>query len=94
MNFAPQRRPIARVWRCNDYPKIDKKVYERTLEDYREMAWGDARCNWCMNQWGWNVKSSKYSEICPEFRYTVSLATARMGKFHIIRALLEGDFDH
>ena len=50
------------------YPKIDKKVYERTLEDYREMAWGDARCNWCMNQWGWNVKSSKYSEICPEFR--------------------------
>ena len=25
------------------YPKIDKKVYERNLEDYREMAWGDAR---------------------------------------------------
>jgi len=75
------------------YPKIDKKVYERTLEDYREMAWGDARCNWCMNQWGWNVKSSKYNEICPEFRYTRFFSHSAMGKFHIIRALLEGDFD-
>ena len=75
------------------YPKIDKKVYERNLEDYREMAWGDARCNWCMNQWGWNVKSSKYSEICPEFRYTRFFSHSAMGKFHIIRALLEGDFD-
>jgi len=75
------------------YPKIDKKVYERTLEDYREMAWGDARCNWCMNQWGWNVKSSKYNEICPEFRYKRFFAYSAMGKFHIIRALIEGDFD-
>jgi len=75
------------------YPKINKKVYERTLEDYREMAWGDARCNWCMNQWGWNVKSSQYSEICPEFRYTRNFGYSAMGKFHIIRALLEGDFD-
>jgi heterodisulfide reductase subunit D len=75
------------------YPKINKKVYERNLEDYREMAWGDARCNWCMNQWGWNVKSSKYSEICPEFRYTRNFGYSAMGKFHIIRALLEGDFD-
>ncbi len=76
------------------YPKIDKKVYERSLEDYREMAWGDARCNWCMNQWGWNVKSSRYNEICPEFRYKRFFAYSAMGKFHIIRALLEGDFDH
>jgi Fe-S oxidoreductase len=75
------------------YPKIDKKVYARTLEDYREMAWGDARCNWCMNQWGWNVKSSRFNEICPEFRYTRFFAYSGMGKFHIIRALLEGDFD-
>jgi heterodisulfide reductase subunit D len=74
------------------YPKIDKKVYERTLEDYREMAWGDARCNWCMNQWGWNVKSSKYNEICPEFRHNRFFSYSAMGKFHIIRALLEGDF--
>ncbi len=76
------------------YPKIDKKVYERNLEDYREMAWGDARCNWCMNQWGWNVKSSKYNEICPEFRYNRFFAYSAMGKFHIIRAILEGDFDY
>ncbi|MCX8042646.1 MAG: heterodisulfide reductase-related iron-sulfur binding cluster [Desulfobacterota bacterium] len=76
------------------YPKINKKVYERTLEDYREMAWGDARCNWCMNQWGWNVKSSKYNEICPEFRYTRFFGYSAMGKFHIIRALIEGDFDY
>jgi len=76
------------------YPKINKKVYERTLEDYRDMAWGDARCNWCMNQWGWNVKSSKYNEICPEFRYTRFFGYSAMGKFHIIRALLEGDFDY
>ena len=67
-----------------------KKVYERTLEDYREQAWGDSRCNWCQNQWGWNVKSSKYSEICPEFRYKRFAAYSGMGKFHIIRALLEG----
>lgn len=76
------------------YPKIEKKVYERTLEDYREMAWGDARCNWCMNQWGWNVKSSRYNEICPEFRYKRFFAYSGMGKFHIIRALIEGDFDY
>lgn len=76
------------------YPKINKKVYERTLEDYREMAWGDSRCNWCMNQWGWNVKSAKYNEICPEFRYTRFFSYSAMGKFHIIRALLEGDFDY
>lgn len=76
------------------YPKINKKVYERSLEDYREMAWGDARCNWCMNQWGWNVKSSKYNEICPEFRHTRFFGYSAMGKFHIIRALLEGDFDY
>lgn len=74
--------------------KIEKKVYERTLEDYREQAWGDARCNWCMNQWGWNVKSSRFNEICPEFRYTRFFAYSGMGKFHIIRALLEGDFDY
>ncbi len=71
-----------------------KKVYERTLEDYREQAWGDSRCNWCQNQWGWNVKSSKYNEICPEFRYKRFAAYSGMGKFHIIRALLEGDFDY
>ena len=76
------------------YPKIEKKVYERTLEDYREMAWGDARCNWCMNQWGWNVKSSKYNEICPEFRNNRFFSYSAMGKFQIIRALLEGDFDY
>ena len=74
--------------------KIEKKVYERTLEDYREQAWGDARCNWCMNQWGWNVKSARFNEICPEFRYTRFFAYSGMGKFHIIRALLEGDFDY
>jgi len=71
-----------------------KKVYERTLEDYREQAWGDSRCNWCQNQWGWNVKSSRYNEICPEFRYKRFAAYSGMGKFHIIRALLEGDFDY
>jgi Fe-S oxidoreductase len=76
------------------YPKINKMVYERSLEDYRDMAWGDSRCNWCMNQWGWNVKSSKYNEICPEFRYTRFFSHSAMGKFHIIRALLEGDFDY
>jgi len=75
------------------YPKIDKLVYERTLEDYREMAWGDARCNWCMNQWGWNVQSSKYNEICPEFRHYRFFSHSAMGKFHIIRALIEGDFE-
>lgn len=71
-----------------------KKIYERTLEDYREQAWGDSRCNWCQNQWGWNVKSSKYSEICPEFRYKRFAAYSAMGKFHIIRALLEEEFDY
>jgi heterodisulfide reductase subunit D len=75
------------------YPKINKNVYERSIEDYREMAWSDARCSWCINQWSWNLKSSKYNEICPEFRYNRFAAYSAMGKFHIIRALLEGDFD-
>jgi Fe-S oxidoreductase len=74
--------------------KKKKKIYERSLEDYREQAWGDSRCNWCQNQWGWNVKSAKYNEICPEFRYKRFAAYSGMGKFHIIRALLEGDFDY
>jgi Fe-S oxidoreductase len=73
---------------------MKKKIYERTLEDYRAQCWGCARDNWCMNQWGWNVKSSRYNEICPEFRIHRSHAYSGMGKFHIARALLEGDFDY
>jgi len=70
-----------------------KKIYEKNLEDYREQAWGCSRCNWCQNQWGWNVKSSKFSEVCPEFKYSRIAAYSAMGKFHIMRALLEDDFD-
>ena len=47
---------------------MEKKFFEKTLDDYKDQVWGCARCNWCQNHWGWNVKSSKYNEICPEFR--------------------------
>ena len=74
--------------------KDDKKVFERELEDYREQIWGCARCNWCQNQWGWNVKSAEYSEVCPAFHEYRIFPYSGMGKMHIARALLEGDFDY
>jgi hypothetical protein len=40
------------------------------------------------------VKSSRYNKICPEFRYKRFAAYSGMGKFHIIWALLEREFDY
>ena len=74
--------------------KDDKKVFERELEDYREQIWGCARCNWCQNQWGWSVKSAEFSEICPAFHEYRFFPYSGMGKMHIARAILEGDFDY
>ena len=75
-------------------PKPHKKFFEKTLEDYRDSIWGCARCNWCQNHWGWNVKSAEYSEICPAFHEFRIFPYSGMGKMHIARALLEGDFDY
>ncbi len=74
--------------------KPPKKFFETTLADYRDMLWGCARCNWCQNQWGWNVKSAEYSEICPAFHEYRIFPYSGMGKMHIARALLEGDFEY
>jgi heterodisulfide reductase subunit D len=75
-------------------PKPEKKFFEKTLEDYRDSIWGCARCNWCQNHWGWNVKSAEYSEVCPAFHEYRIFPYSGMGKMHIARALLEGDFDY
>lgn len=72
----------------------DKKFFEKTLEDYRDQVWGCARCNWCQNQWGWNVKNAEYSEICPAFHEYRFFPYSGMGKMHIARAIIEGDFDY
>ena len=74
--------------------KPEKKFFEKTLEDYRDSIWGCARCNWCQNHWGWNVKSAEYSEVCPAFHEYRIFPYSGMGKMHIARALLEGDFDY
>ncbi len=74
--------------------KPEKKEFEKTLEDFREMVWGCARCNWCQNHWGWNVKSAEFSEICPAFHEFRIFPYSGMGKMHIARAILEGDFDY
>ncbi len=74
--------------------KSDKKFFEKELEDYRDSIWGCARCNWCQNQWGWNVKSAEYSEVCPAFNEYRIFPYSGMGKMHMARALLEGDFDY
>ena len=74
--------------------KNEKNFFEKELEDYRDQVWGCARCNWCQNQWGWNVKSAEFSEICPAFHEYRFFPYSGMGKMHIARALLEGDFDY
>jgi len=74
--------------------KPEKKFFEKELEDYRDSIWGCARCNWCQNQWGWNVKSAEYSEICPAFHEFRIFPYSGMGKMHMARALLEGDYDY
>ncbi|MBN2108884.1 MAG: (Fe-S)-binding protein, partial [Deltaproteobacteria bacterium] len=74
--------------------KPEKKFFEKELADYRDSIWGCARCNWCQNHWGWNVKSAEYSEICPAFHEFRIFPYSGMGKMHIARALLEGDFDY
>ncbi len=74
--------------------KPEKKFFEKTLDDYRDSVWGCARCNWCQNQWGWNVKSAEFSEICPAFHEYRIFPYSGMGKMHMARALLEGDFSY
>jgi len=74
--------------------KNEKKVFEKDLDDYRDQVWGCARCNWCQNQWGWNVKSAEFSEICPAFHEYRFFPYSGMGKMHMARAILEGDFDY
>jgi len=74
--------------------KPEKKFFEKQLEDFRDMIWGCARCNWCQNQWGWNVKSAEFSEVCPAFHEYRIFPYSGMGKMHIARAVLEGDFDY
>jgi Fe-S oxidoreductase len=74
--------------------KPEKKFFEKELVDYRDSIWGCARCNWCQNHWGWNVKSAEYSEVCPAFHEFRIFPYSGMGKMHIARALLEGDFDY
>jgi Fe-S oxidoreductase len=72
----------------------EKKFFEKQLEDFRDQVWGCARCNWCQNQWGWNVKSAEFSEVCPAFNEYRFFPYSGMGKMHIARALIEGDFDY
>jgi heterodisulfide reductase subunit D len=74
--------------------KDDKKIFERELEDYRDQVWGCARCNWCQNQWGWSVKNAEFSEICPAFHEYRFFPYSGMGKMHMARAIIEGDFDY
>ena len=74
--------------------KPDKKFFAKTLEDYRDSIWGCARCNWCQNHWGWNVKSAEYSEICPAFHEFRIFPYSGMGKMHMARGLLEGDYSY
>ena len=71
----------------------EKKLFEKVLEDYREMVWGCSRCNWCQNHWGWSLKSARFNEICPAFYLNRFFPYSGMGKMHIARALIEGDFD-
>jgi Fe-S oxidoreductase len=72
----------------------DKDKQWKTLEDYRDQIWGCARCNWCQNIYSWNVQSARFNEICPSFSQKRFAAYSGMGRMHISRALLEGDFDH
>ena len=66
----------------------------KNLEDYREQVWGCARCNWCQNMFAWNVQSARFNEICPAFFQKRFAAYSGMGRMHISRALLEGEFDY
>ena len=65
----------------------------KDLADYREQVWGCARCNWCQNVFAWNLQSARFNEICPSFFEKRFAAYTGMGRMHISRALLEGDFD-
>ncbi len=66
----------------------------KTLEDYKEHIWGCARCNWCQNVFTWRVQSGRFNEICPSFGQTRFAAYTGMGRMHISRALLEGEFEY
>ncbi len=65
----------------------------KDLSDYREQIWGCARCNWCQNVFAWNLQSARFNEICPSFFEKRFSAYSGMGRMHISRALVEGDFD-
>lgn len=63
----------------------------RTLEDYREMTWSCMRCNWCKEVFAWNMRSWRFSQICPiNARYKFD-AYSGQGMFHIARGIIDGD---
>ena len=66
----------------------------KPLEEYREMVWNCARCNWCKSVWGWYMKSWRFSELCPSSAHFKFDAYSAQGRMDISRALIEGDMDY
>ena len=66
----------------------------KPLEEYREMVWNCARCNWCKSVWGWYMKSWRFSELCPSSAHYKFDAYSAQGRMDISRALIEGDMDY
>jgi len=70
------------------------KIGLKPLEEYREMAWNCARCNWCKSVWGWYMKSWRFSELCPSSAYYKFDAYSAQGRMDVSRALIEGDMGY
>jgi Fe-S oxidoreductase len=71
-----------------------QEARRKNLEEYREHVWACGRCNYCQNVHAWQLKSSRFNQICPSFFEKRFAAYSGMGRIHIARALLEGEFDY
>jgi len=65
-----------------------------TLEDYKktlELCFRCSRCKWICD---WDIKSARFSSICPSLKRFLFDAYSAQGRIDIARALLTGDLDY
>jgi len=62
-----------------------------SLEEYRRDAWECVRCSNCKYVHPWNMKSQRYSKICPSNSRYLFDAYSSQGRMDIARAMIDGE---
>lgn len=65
-----------------------------SLEEYRWDVWNCVRCSNCKFVQSWNLKSKRFSKICPSNTRYLFDAYSSQGKMDIARAIIDGELDY